>query len=445
MPVNFILLLLVTLLFIWSSFPKYMGISLWAFGYTTVAYCSALSLLLKRKIAAPATVREVCLVLLLAVGWFAVIDLVTQSDAFLTQLARLSLSFVIALVIYSLVGSVWRIRVFTYALIFATSFSAVIALMQYFVGGLFLDLWELARGQYADPQVKALVLDRVRVAGLTDFSIRLSCQLCSLIPIVVSLVAAKGVRTRTRLMQLMGLLVLIGGLTVTFTRSAYLGAAVGTVVALPVRKGRRKFIMIVGLILLLGTCYMALGLSTQPHLITFTNNPTMARIPLALAAIYVVKDHPFGVGTDQLIKHTPSYYHKLRHLTAASAMLYKNAHNQFLNVLAFYGLPGFFLLVILYVLIFRMFRTMSASNHFLKSLSAGLAGSFAGYIVNSMFHNAGPFTGDTFHWLLIGLSLAVYRVGRIDDARRGADGLFVRASAPGPQGELLWADGDIQR
>ena len=445
MPVSFVLLLLATLLFIWSSFPKYMGVSLWAFGYAGVAYGSAVSLLLKRRIIAPALVRELCLIVLLSVGWFVIIDLVTRSDSLLSQFARLSLGIAIALAIYSLLGSVWRIKVFTHTLIFAASISAAVALMQYFVGGPFLDLWELARGQYADPQVKGLVLDRLRVAGLTDFSIRLASQLSSLIPIVVSFVAARSMGTKARLIQFVALLVLLGGLTVTFTRSAYLGAAVGTIIVLPVRKGRRKLIMVICLMLLLAICYIALGLSAQPHLITFTNNPTMARIPLALAALYVVKDHPFGVGTDQLIKHTPAYYQKLRHWTSAHAILDKNAHNQFLNVLAFYGVPGFLLLVTLYMLIFRMLGRTRESDHFLKSLSVGLVGSFAGYIVNSMFHNAGPFIGDTFHWLLIGLSLAVYKVARVQNSIGGADGAIVRSCAPGLPKELFHTDGDIQR
>jgi hypothetical protein len=412
-----------------------MGISLWAFGYTAVAYCSAVSLLLKKRITVLVAVSEVFLVILLSVGWFVVIDLVTQSDALLTQFIRFSLSIVVTFAVYGLLGSVRRIKIFTYTLIFATCFSASVALLQYFVGGPFLDLWELVRGQYADPRVKTLVLDRIRVAGMTDFSIRLSYQLCSLIPIAASLVTVGNKGMKARWFRLMALLVLIGGLVVTFTRSAYLGATVGTVMVLSMRNGRRKLIMVICLLLLLATCYVALGLSARPHLITFKNNPTMARIPLALAAIYVVIDHPFGVGTNQLIKHTPSYYHKLKHLTAANSMLHKNAHNQFLNVLAFYGLPGFFLLVILYVLIFRMFRRMNSSNYFLTCLSAGLVGSFTGYIVNSMFHNSGPFIGDTFHWLLIGLSLAVYRVSRIDDTNNGAEGLAVQLSAAGPPGE----------
>lgn len=437
MHVNFVLLVLVTVLFIWSSYPKWIDISLWAIGYTAVAYFSAVSLLLKRKIVLPTTVRKVLLIILLLAGWIVIIDLVVQSNGLLTQLARLSFSIVIALVVYSLLGSVWKIKVFTYTLIFATSFSAAIAIMQYFVGGPFLDLWELTRGQYADPRVKTLVLNQIRVAGLTDFSIRLSYQLCSLIPISASFVAARSSGIKARLIQLAALLLLIGGLSVTFTRSAYLGAAIGTIIVLPVRKRLQKFIMIICLILLLVTCYIALGLYIQPHLITFKNNPTMARIPLALAAICVAKDHPFGVGTNQLIKHTPSYYDKLKHLAAADSILHKNAHNQFLNVLAFYGLPGFTLLVILYVLIFRMFRRMSCSNHFLRSLAAGLVGCFASYTVNSMFHNAGPFTGDTFHWLLIGLYLALYRVARIDNRNGVADGLVVRPSATELQEELF--------
>ena len=62
-----------------------------------------------------------------------------------------------------------------------------------------------------------------------------------------------------------------------------------------------------------------------------------------------------------------------------------------------------------------------------------------------MFHNAGPFTGDTFHWLLIGLSLAAYRVARMKNAESGFDGSVEPPLALGLQEELFRTDGDIQR
>ena len=111
-------------------------------------------------------------------------------------------------------------------------------------------------------------------------------------------------------------------------------------------------------------------------------------------------------------------------------MLDKNAHNQFLNVLAFYGVPGLFLVVTFYVLLFRMLARTRESNHFLKSLSVGLVGGFTSYIVNSMFHNGSPFTGDTFQWLLIGLSPAVYRLARMQSPDDGAGGPMAQPSAP---------------
>ena len=38
-----------------------------------------------------------------------------------------------------------------------------------------------------------------------------------------------------------------------------------------------------------------------------------------------------------------------------------------------------------------------------SNLSIALQASIAGYIVNSMFHNGGPFVLDPFSWYLIGI------------------------------------------
>ena len=40
----------------------------------------------------------------------------------------------------------------------------------------------------------------------------------------------------------------------------------------------------------------------------------------------------------------------------------------------------------------------------------GLVRAFAAYVVNLLFHNAGPFVGDPVNWYFIGLALAIDKV-----------------------------------
>ena len=118
----------------------------------------------------------------------------------------------------------------------------------------------------------------------------------------------------------------------------------------------------------------------------------------------------------------------------ALELLHGDPHNQFLLALVDYGLPGLGLLVIFYLLVFRslsrsVLRAFRARDAGSLYLVAAVGGAMLAYIVNSLAHGQGPFTGDWGHFVLVGLAFAIERITTFPSARQPASPACVR-SAP---------------
>ena len=133
------------------------------------------------------------------------------------------------------------------------------------------------------------------------------------------------------------------------------------------------------------------------------------RIQLAVTALRYAREFPLGTGDN----YQPQAHHvDLEWGTRkVQAALTFSPHNQFLLCLVQYGVPGLALLLLLYgggggalLLAWRQrWRTRRGASWFLFAAAASGVG---GYLVNSLFHDHGPFTKDWFTCVLIGLVLA---------------------------------------
>ena len=139
-----------------------------------------------------------------------------------------------------------------------------------------------------------------------------------------------------------------------------------------------------------------------------------ARLPMALAAFKIWLANPLGVGYGQFSAQAEQFFSELAGFRGAQQILHTGAHNQFLNTLVFYGLPGFLLLLILYKRVLQTLQSLwkNAQDSWGKGVALGLLGGFVSYLVNSLFHNAGPFISDPFHWYFIGLAVALWIINR---------------------------------
>ena len=109
----------------------------------------------------------------------------------------------------------------------------------------------------------------------------------------------------------------------------------------------------------------------------------------------------------------------------ALELLHGDPHNQFLLVLVDYGLPGLGLLIIFYLLVFRtlsrsVLQALKARDAGSLYLVAAVGGAMLAYVVNSLAHGQGPFTGDWGHFVLVGLAFAIERITAVPPARQPA-------------------------
>ena len=179
------------------------------------------------------------------------------------------------------------------------------------------------------------------------------------------------------------------------------------------------------------------------RIVNLDDTSARARIPMALTALRYSLDYPLGTG-----RYSPEERHLPPGLEprVAEEVLAQTPHNQFLVVLVYYGYPGLVLLAAFYLLIGR--SLLATARHYLSSrdtesllLVAAVAGSLAGYGLNSLFHNAGPFVGDWFHFVIVGLVFSIERLAaeRASQSRAPGccrDSTRQRSFGPSPHGEI---------
>ncbi len=151
------------------------------------------------------------------------------------------------------------------------------------------------------------------------------------------------------------------------------------------------------------------GFRLNDRLFRLVDDSSLTRVHMATTALRYSLDFPLGTG-----RYFPSEKHldagldegtKLRVLTGAP-------HNQFLIILVYYGFPGLILLVAFY---WQMVRPLGPA--FLGSIGStpdepaflvpAVIGAMIGYTSNSLLHNNGPFVGDWYHFIVVGLVFAL--------------------------------------
>ena len=96
--------------------------------------------------------------------------------------------------------------------------------------------------------------------------------------------------------------------------------------------------------------------------LTKLNSGNLARIPLFWAAFRVSLENPWGIGVGNFNDYAEKFYPQLRNMVGADHVLMTSAHNQFLNILVYYGVLGFGLLVLFYYFIIKGLRHVMESS-----------------------------------------------------------------------------------
>ena len=155
------------------------------------------------------------------------------------------------------------------------------------------------------------------------------------------------------------------------------------------------------------------------RIVSVQDTSARARLPMAITALRYAVEYPLG---------TVMYRPEPRHLPSGldpavqREVLRHTPHNQFLVVLVYYGWPGLALLMLFYgviavALLSSIRLALKLGTADATVLVAALAGCIASYGCNSLFHNAGPFVGDWYHWIVIGLVFSAHAVLKRETSR----------------------------
>lgn len=328
---------------------------------------------------------------------------------------QMILALAISFAVYFLTDRMSKIWWLTSVLIFGAAVSALIGVGQFFRGGIFIDIWQ--RVQNPTEGAVRLMLGK-QVAGLAAHTVMFSYHLAATLPLAIAVfLRAHNRRFVFRRITLLAAIVLIAAaLVFTGIRAAVGGAVIGGVFALILVKCKSRcwwrhivFASLVGLLL-----YVMIGRIYHPtRFLTMTDVSARVRLPMQATAIVYALHNPLGTGVYQLSSSEVDV--DLDDPSLTELVFMHTPHNQFLNVLVYYGFPGFALLVLFYsILLKTLFITWRIACHSptedSRYIVAGLAGAMLGYLVNSMFHNAGPFVGDVFHWYFIGLVFSLHTI-----------------------------------
>ena len=370
-----------------------------------------------------------------------------QYPSHLTRLGQTAVGIAILWAVSQAVVTVPRIRSVTAAIVATTLVSALVGIGIIVQGEPFLSLW-LWLADVPERSVESAM--NGRTAGLSVGTITFSYQLAVAIPLAIGLLlfplwrlfplrhSGGGVpdnrkASRDEWAWRGVVVVVLTGLTTALvlnaSRSALLGVFCGALVALsplllkPL--GLRRMPSLLSLAVVAVSTFAIVSLIEEDgafdrRLISVEDTSARARLPMAVTAFRYAVEHPLG---------TVVYRPEPRHLPSGldsriqREVLSHTPHNQFLVVLVYYGWPGFALLMLFYGVILSVLASSIRVALKLRTagaivLVASIAGSVAAYGCNSLFHNAGPFVGDWYHWIVIGLVFGAHRALKREMAAR---------------------------
>jgi O-antigen ligase len=362
------------------------------------------------------TAKEVNYIYLLAILillWGLVSDFLINNnslDRVYDFLAKLCLPVLASYLVYFFINRYSSLKNFLYVVYLSISLSGFFGIMQFFFGGWFYEV-------VPHPQSHT---EPLQIFGLYGIQHIFASQLGSTVPLIVSLLpSAKDMKKKIILMIL--LLITTLALLLTFVRSAIYGAFASIIIYLIIKK-RAKMTKIGILILVLFILIFEVlpRINIKATRMYTVEESALYRISFWVSSFHIIKDNFWGVGRGNYSEAAEIYLDEISSYPGYEIVLRTTPHNQFLNILVYWGFPGFIFLIIFYYLIIRELNNVrkKINDRVLQNISIGLLCSFIAYLINSMFHNNGAFTGDPFHWFIISISLSLINLSKKYEAAR---------------------------
>ena len=377
----------------------------------------------RREFALDGLTRLALAVALCLLLWAAVsVWINDQYPSHLTRMGQTTMGIAMLWVVSIAVVTLPRIRIVTAAIVAATFVSALVGIGILVWGEPFvsLRLWIM---QVEESDIQSTL--NVRTAGLSVATITFAYQLAAAIPLAAGLLLVLPLRRETSRNEwiwrgaiVVVLTVLMTALVLNASRSAVLGVFFGGLAALsPLlikTAGLPRIPNLVSLAVVAVATFTLVSLIEETgvsrRIVSVQDTSARARLPMAITAFRYAVEYPLGtVVYDPQPRHLPSGLDPV----VQKEVLRHTPHNQFLVVLVYYGWPALVLLLAFYAVIAR--ALLSSARLAMKLgtaeaivLVAALSGCIAAYGCNSLFHNAGPFVGDWYHWIVIGMVFSVH-------------------------------------
>ncbi len=228
-----------------------------------------------------------------------------------------------------------------------------------------------------------------------------------------------------RILALLAMALMLGGLNFSYTRSAFFALAPAMAVLALCMRGRTRWVLI-GLVVLGVIAFQLLkgtGLIGSRYYKTAQDDRSAAsHQALWDVGFAIAMDHPIlGIGHEHFEEVSAQYVDELNTSQdtagGASAVGKERPHNDFLSVWTSWGI---FALLAYLALFWGMIRNyMSALDHsdaFLRGLAAGCIAGVVLYAVNSAYHNY--MDSSSVLWIYAGFSVVLARLGRADKLYR---------------------------
>jgi len=399
---------------LWFSGTHFMGIHVPPLMAALGSYVALTMLLTRPRICMSPTIKLLLQISLSLVAWMFIANLLSGTSLGQTLHVvggKVFIGVIIAFCVWYSANSVNKLRYLIYVLIAGVAISAFVGIGQYLVGEPFISIWAKTGGNLGRMWE---IQRKVVIAGLAGYSVPFGYQLCAAIPLTFALLLS--VKSRLGKMWWLSLLSLLGiAVVLSVQRSATIASMAGIILITWFYLSRYR-LLYTSLGVSFGTIvYFSAGLYFSKKFVVLSTASTLARIPLWITALLVGLYHPLGTGVAGYMEAARAVYGMVSHLPASQYALELTSHNQFLNILGYYGFPGLFLLLIFYFLLFKILihaYKRAPKGTFVHNAGLGLLGASVAYVVNSLFHNAGPFIGDLVNWYYIGLILALDKVSR---------------------------------
>jgi len=405
-------LLLSTPLVMYFSYTDLLWIAAWNYILAFLIYLCILILVKKQKLRISRYSQRILILFILFIFLTIIINWTNgiSFNSIFLMTGKLISTLLLGFCTMFFMKNEKQLKIFLYFLIGCMSISALVGIGQFLSIDFF---WKLREIIQINPEniVGQQILQRYRISGLAYYSIPFSYQLSSVVPLIFGILIVK---KRNYYLSITFILCFLA-LLVSLIKSATIGGIIGLFIIIYLNSNLKikvKKIKIFNFVIFLILIFLIFNILTGNLFTQYYNrqifNPTvstLSRIPLWLAGFKIFMNNPFGVGAGEYSKYGAEFLPELSNMPGAQMILTTSSHNQFLNILIYYGFFGLLILTLFYYYIFKGLFYLYRNNKsiFFAGVILGLIGSFSAYILNSMFHNQGAFTVDPFNWYFIGM------------------------------------------